>query len=1091
MKKQQSTINNQECIHQLFEQQVERTPQVIAVIQEQEQISYESLNEKANQLAHYLQQQGISPEKLVGICVERSVEMVIVLLGILKAGGGYVPLDPQYPPERLEYMIRDTQMSVIVTQSYLVDKLAQNLSQDITIICIDRDWQQISQQASENPSTEVKSENLAYAIYTSGSTGQPKGVMIEHRSVVKFTESQKILWEINSGDTGKPTLRDRILQFVSISFDPLVQEIYPCLCAGATLVLRTEEMLSSFSTFIDKCRQWQLTVLCLPAAFWHSLVTELAINQSNFPESVRLVFVGGERLLPEKLNLWQEYIQKLIDKRQLSKPPQLVNCYGPTETTVMATYCELSTYNLGKSCSSVPIGNPMPHTQVYLLDEDLQPVPKGTPGELYIGGISLARGYLNRRGLTQEKFINNPLNPLDRLYKTGDLGRYLEDGKIEFLGRIDNQIKIRGFRVELGEIEAFLTQHGAIEQAIVITTEDNFGNKQLVAYIVPQLASGARKAPPIIPQLREFLQDKLPEYMIPSAFGIIDTLPLTPNGKVDRKALAALPVSDLLSAKTYIPPRTPEEELLAKLWLEVLEVGKVGIKDNFFELGGDSLKIMVLANRIHQQLGKHFSMVELFKFPTIAEFAPFLRDHEALSPPNLNSEVNPIPLQQELQNSIPTNPPSKGEIRYFPASFLQERFWTYRHLGSFYHIPNYFHLQGDLNLAILEKSCNEIIRRQEILRTKLQEINGSLVQVVVPNATINLSVIDLQNLAETEQNQEIEKLTQQKIQSSVFLDQDPWLCLTLVKLAETSHILLICLHSLIANERSTEIFLQELGVLYDAFLADKPAPLPELPLQYGDYAIAERQSLTEETLEARRDYWQQWLSREPQPLVLPTDKPIPKEQSFQAETLQTQISPEHTAKLKILSQKQQVTLFTTVTAVLGLLLHHYNPGESLVIGVPSMEGNQGQFGSLMGDFGKMWFLRLDLSKNTQFLPLLERVKQEMLSVIAYQDVPFQQIAKTFQPPIERSQRFSRVYLDFLLGTPREHLELSNLSVTSIPLKLSMARLDLGLIVWQKDTSLGTSLQLWWRYKKDLFEANTIAQIGTNFQDLLEKVINEQ
>jgi amino acid adenylation domain-containing protein len=1470
-------MNNEQCLHHLFEEQVKLTPNAVAVVQEQQKISYESLNQKANQLAYYLQQQGINPENLVGLCVERSIEMVIAFLGILKAGGAYVPLDPQYPQERLEYMMSDTQMSVMITQSHLVNKLAQNLSQDLTIICIDKDWQHISQEASENPHSEVNASNLAYVIYTSGSTGKPKGVMIEHRSVVEFIEVFK--------ETSKLSHSDRILQFAALSFDVAVEEIYPCLSVGGTVVLRTEAMLNSFSSFMQKCREWQLTVLDLPTAFWHSLVTELARNNEIFPELVRLVFVGGERLLPEKVKLWQQYIQEMLDTGKLSKAPQLINCYGPTETTVEAAFCDLSTYKLAENLTAVPIGKPLPHTQIYVFDEDLQPVAKGMPGELYIGGISLARGYLNRPELTTDQFINNPFNSTERLYKTGDLGRYLEDGNLEYLGRLDHQIKIRGFRVELGEIESILTQHSLIDSAAVICTEEQLGDKRLMAYIVPQLLSGnaveiekaqseylslwktvnqqtdsktpiqtditfnivgwnssydgqaiperemaewvsqtvtrikdlqpqkvleigcgtglllTRIAPDcteyvgidfsrpaldhilkvqqvmggldhitllertadnlaglkpegfdtviinsvvqhfpsaayllqvlegviklvkkagkiligdvrnlallqtyctsvevyrgndnltasplqeritrrekaeeelllspffwlalqqqfpqishvqikpkagryhneltrfryeailhindcdlkplkeihwldwqserlnlveikriltedkpthlgiraianprlnhevytkdwldkagqkssikqlkqwlsqqpergievhticelaqelpyhveiswmntdatgrydvvfrhkslpfqpaffpidsaiqellvyannplqnkfnqqLVSQLRSFLKQKLPEYMMPTGIGILEKLPLTPNDKIDRQALANLsPDSYLLSENqaNFVAPRTPIEERLAYLWGEVLQLEQIGIHDNFFELGGNSLQVIVLLNRIQEEFNKNLQMVDLFKSPTIAELV--------------------IQLQTELStsNTIETiTAHSPDEVRYYPPSFLQERFWTYRHFGSFYQIPNYFHLEGDLNIAILEKSCNEIVRRHEILRTQLQEINGSLVQVVVPTATSNFSVIDLQHLRQIEQHQEIEQLIQQKSQTFVFLDKHPWLSVTLVKLAETSQILLICLHTLIADERSIEIVLQELGVVYDAFLAGKPSPLPELPLQYGDYAIAQRQSLSEALLQARREYWQQWLSREPQPLVLPTDKPLPPVQSFQAETFESEVSPELTAKLQTLSQKQQVTLFTTVAAVLGLLLDGYHPGESVVLGVPVSERNQKPFDSVIGDFGKMWFLRLDLGAHPLFLPLLKRIQQEMLSVIAEQDVPFQQIAKTFQPPIERSQRFFRVYLDFLLGTPKDDLELSGLRVSSIPFQSSMARVDLGLIVWQKHTYEGTSLQVWWRYKTDLFEADTIAQMSARFQDLLEEVINEQ
>ena len=1475
-------MNNEQCIHHLFEQQVERTPHAIAVIQEQQQISYESLNEKANQLASYLQKCGISPEKLVGICIERSVEMVIALLGILKAGAACVPLDPKYPLERLEYMIGDTQMSAIITQSHLVDKLPQNLNQDVRILCIDRDWAQIKQKVVKNPHNEVNPQNLAYIIYTSGSTGQPKGVMIEHRSVVNFIEAFKV--------TAKLSHSDRILQFAPLSFDVAVEEIYPCLSVGGTVVLRTEAMLNSFSTFIQKCREWQVTVLDLPTAFWQPLITELARNNEIFPESVRLIFVGGESLLPEKVKLWQKYIQEILHTEKLSQPPQLINAYGPTETTVEATFCDLSTYNLA-NCTSVPIGSPINNTQIYLFDHNLQPVPRGIQGELYIGGISLARGYLNHWELTQEKFINNPLNPTERLYKTGDLGRYLEDGKIEFLGRIDNQIKIRGFRVELGEIESILGQHSAIESAAVVSTKEKLGDgdKRLMAYVVPHLASGdsveqekaqqeylslwktvnqqtdsqtpiqaditfnivgwdssydgqaipevemaewveqtvtrikdlhpqqvleigcgtgllltriapncteyvgidfshpalehirkiqqvmggldhitllertadnlvglkaesfdtviinsvlqhfpnaayllrvleeviklvkdgghifvgdirnldlletyctsvevyrandnlqasqlqeritrkqkaeeelllapffflalqqkfpeishvqikpkegfyhneltrfryeailhinksslkplkeipwldwqpeelnlseikriltedkpsnlgirsipnprlnkevyvqqwlnnadeadsikslnqwlsqqsemgievdaicelAKELPyhveiswmnsdatgsyevafsqqslpfqpaifptsspiqdisvyannplqtkfnqQLVSQLREFLKTKLPEYMIPTGIGILEKLPLTPNDKIDRRALANLSADSYLLSQNkanFVAPRTPEEEILANLWAEVLQLEQISIHDNFFELGGNSLKVIVLLNRIQEKCNKNLQMVDLFKSPTIAELVMCLPEKSTIS--------------NTIEKIIANSP---EEIRYFPPTLSQERVWLQYQLNpteNFETSPNTLRLIGHLDQDALTQSFNEIIRRHEILRTSLQEIDGSLMQVVDPPAPINISVVDLQNLAQTEQNQALERLNQQEMRTPIVIDQEPWWRITLVQLEEESYLLLIYWHSLLTDDKSIDILMQELSVLYEAFLADKPSPLPELPIQYGDYARNQRQSLTPKLLQTKSEYWQKWLNQEPPQLVFPSTKTLPEVPTFRADVWEQQLSSQLTEQLKTFSQQRQVTLFTTIMTAFASLIGQETSCEEIVIGIPATNRNQGQLSSLIGEFGKMLLLRLDLSGNSDFSLLLSRGQQEMLSVITNQDLPWGQLAKILKLERKRHHRPFGVVVDFLLESPTKQWQLPDLTITLLPpIKESLTKVDLMLFLWEQKTDSGTSLQVWWRYAADLFEADTISRMADSFQSMLEKIINEE
>jgi amino acid adenylation domain-containing protein/thioester reductase-like protein len=583
------------CIHQLFEKQVERSPDAIAAIYKDEQLTYRELNNRANQLARYLKKLGVGPEILVGICVERSLDMLVGLLGILKAGGAYLPLDPGYPKQRLEFMLRDTQVPVLLTQQSLLDASEHQRQ----FVCLDTDWAAIALESQENPIARTQSENLAYTIYTSGSTGTPKGVAIQHDSLVNYIETVCLEYELKSSD--------RVLQFASIGFDVAAEEVFSCLVRGATLVLRTNEMLSSIPYFLQQCRRLGVTILDLPTAFWHQLTSELNAAMP-LPETLRLVIIGSESALPDCLKIWQQQVGQRV---------RLVNSYGPTETTIGATLCDLS--KLMADETTVPIGRPIRNAQAYVLDSYLQPVPVGVPGELYIGGAGVARGYFNQTKLTAERFISNPfvnLKSKARLYKTGDLVRYRSDGNIEFLGRIDRQVKIRGFRIELEEIETVMCQHPGIRETAIVVREDRPGNKCLVAYLVHKPEQTLT-----ITELRSFLKEKLPEYMVPSVFMQLEALPLTPNGKVDRRSLPVPEQTRSELEATYVAPRTPLEQQLAEIWAQVLGLETVGIHDNFFDLGGHSLLITQLFAQVRDTFEVNISLRSLFKEPTVANIA--------------------------------------------------------------------------------------------------------------------------------------------------------------------------------------------------------------------------------------------------------------------------------------------------------------------------------------------------------------------------------------------------------------------------------------------------------------------------------------
>ncbi|MEX0805585.1 MAG: amino acid adenylation domain-containing protein [Candidatus Binatia bacterium] len=595
------------CLHELFEEQVEKTPDAVAVIFEDQQLTYRDLNARANQLAHHLRKLGVGPDVLVGLCVERSLAMLVALLGILKAGGAYVPLDPEYPKERLAYVLEDANLSTLVTQQRLFDHLPDHKAR---VFNLDTDCDLIAREREENPAGGGTAQNIAYVIYTSGSTGKPKGVMIAHHALCN-----RLLW----GQEAYPlAAADRVLQLASFSFDFSVWEFFGPLLVGARLIMNPPgQHLDSAKTIEIIADQKITTVHFVPSAL-EVFLEDDGLQACN---SLRRVFCGGENL-PVKL---QERFYSRLEA-------DLYNQYGPTEACIDATFwkCEQGDFQ-----QSVPIGRPIANTQIYLLDSHLHLVPVGVPGEIYIGGDGLARGYLNRPELTAEKFIANPFSnePGGRLYRTGDLARYLPDGNIEFLGRVDHQVKIRGFRIELGEIESVLGQQAAVREAAVLAREDNPGDKRLVAYVVPR-----QEAAPTISELRSFLKQKLPEYMIPSLFVFLDSLPLSPNGKVDRKALPAPDQNRPESDESYVAPRTPAEQILAAIWAKLLGVNQVGIRDNFFDLGGHSLLAVRLFAEIEKAFKKRPPLASLFQEATIEHLASLISENNPTTkttPPSL------------------------------------------------------------------------------------------------------------------------------------------------------------------------------------------------------------------------------------------------------------------------------------------------------------------------------------------------------------------------------------------------------------------------------------------------------------------------
>ena len=1025
------------CIHQLFEAQVTRTPDAIALVFEEQQLTYKQLNQKANQLAHYLKTLGVSSEVLVGLCVERSLEMVVGLLGILKAGGAYVPIDPSYPQERLTYMLSDSAVSLVLTQQKM---LAQLPALQADVVFLDKDWEVIEQNSDRNLHNDVQPENLAYIIYTSGSTGKPKGVQICHSSVVNFLKSMSSVPGL--------TEQDIFLAVTTISFDIAALELYLPLVVGARIVLASREIASDGSMLVDLLENAKATVMQATPATWRLLLAAQWQNSHGLK-----ILCGGEALPRELVNQLQ------------GEDTSIWNLYGPTEATIWSTIYQVgSRLTLSRANDSYEsIGRPIANTVVYILDSHHKLVPIGVPGELHIGGEGLSRGYLNRQELTAEKFIANPFDSSksEYLYKTGDLACYLPDGNIEFLGRLDNQVKIRGFRIELGEIEVVLNQYPKVEQAIVTVQEYSPGDKRLVGYLV------CHSEPPTIEELRSFLTEKLPDYMIPSAFVMLDAFPLTANGKINRRALKP-PTDRGGSAMSFVAPSTPVEQQLAAIWSEVLGIEKIGIHDNFFDLGGHSLLIIQVQNRLKEISSSKLTVIDLFKNPTINTLAPII-------------ELIPVTETLESQSIQPISRQLK-----LPLSFSQQRLWFLDQLeqSAAYNMASSTALHGDLNLNALERTFIEIIRRHEVLRTSFQMIDGEAVQIISDNTDFTLSVIDWRKLSKAEQEKQVRELGISEGQHIYDLSKGPLFQVTLIRLADQEHILMFVIHHIIFDEWSFDILIRELVTLYDAFSYERRSPLPDLSIQYADFSYWQRQYLQGDLFAKQLAYWQEQLADVPRVLALPTDRPQPEVQSFRGATIKFEIPSEISNKIKQVSQSEKVTLFMMLLTGFQTLLYCYSRQQDFCIGSPITNRNQRETEKIMGFFVNTIVLRANLSGNPSFRELLQRVKKIAIEAFAYQDLPFEKLVEELK--IERSLSHNPLFQVWFVfhNMSTSTLEMPGLSLTPLEFDNGFVRHDLRLGLWETSAGFSGSFQ----YKTELFDAETIVSMVKDLETIFTHLV---
>jgi len=1017
-----------QCIHELIEEQAARNPGVEAVVFGEKRLTYGELNARANRLAHRLRLLDVKPDTRVAICVERGIEAVVGILGVLKAGGCYVPLDPDYPEDRLRFMMADSSSRVLLKKGDHVHAWACNVPE----IDLDSDF---DDQPDTNPGPvdeDPASSKLAYVIYTSGSTGAPKAVMVEHKSLVN------LIFDWISRFKGSQL--DRSFQasmWTSFCFDVSVFEIFATLSTGGTLNIVPDAVRSDPPMLLDWLTQKRISFGFLPPFIVRNLRGLLENTGRALP--FRRLLVGVESLSEADLH-WL---------RGATPGLTIVNGYGPTETTVFCTAYQ----EIAERHRNAPIGRPIANTRVYILDDCRQPVPVGVPGELHIGGVGVARGYLGRPDLTAERFITDPFSvaPEARMYKTGDLGRWLSDGTIEFLGRNDSQVKLRGFRVELGEIEAKLAEYPQITEAAVLAREDAPGNKRLVAYFV-----GAEHSD--IGAIRRHLSDHMPEYMIPAAFVRLARLPLTPNGKLDRKSLPA-PGHEAFASREFEPPRNDVEITVAAIWSELLKLDRIGRNDNFLELGGHSLLTVQVISRLRDALNVDVPFRALFAGPTLAEFAAVV--------------AKALPSQLP---SITHKEPEECAV----LSFAQQRLWFLAQMGGAsgaYHIPCGWKIRGPLDAAALRKALNRIVERHDILRTTFVAVDGKPMQCVAPPTANAMPLVE----QEAASSEEVAHLTNEEAAVPFDLVRGPLIRGRLIRESTNLHTLLITMHHIVSDGWSMRVFVHELNALYRALLEGGSDPLPPLDIQYADYATWQRKWMAGDLLRARGDYWRSALSGAPELLTLPLDYPRPAEQSFAGGRVDFVLDESQARALHTLSRRQGTTRFVTLLAGWAALLSRLSGQDDIVIGTPTANRSRAEIEGLIGFFVNTLALRVDVSNDPTVAELLQRVTNRALEAQDNQDIPFEHVVELINPV--RSPAYSPLFQVMFVWENDEglRLEFPGLSGESTA-KAAHRTAQFDLILTMRETRTGIEGEL--EYATTLFKRESVERMVGHYQALL-------
>ncbi len=1034
-------------LHGLVSEQARRSPEATALVFGEEQLSYADLERRANQLAHHLRKLGVVANQPVALVVERSLEMVVGLLGILKAGGTYIPIDPAYPEDRVAYMLQDSDCALILTQQALRDGLPESAAR---VLALDSDWPQIAAESAESPDAVAGPEDLAYIIYTSGSTGRPKGVEIPHRALVNFMCSLR----------EEPGLKpdDRLMAVTTLSFDIAGLELYLPLVVGATVVLASRALAGDGRLLTEALEKQSITVMQATPATWRLL---LEAGWRGKPDL--RIFCGGETLPRD------------LAERLLPLCAELWNLYGPTEATIWSTLQRVES-----GSGAVPIGRPIANTRIAILDEGLQPVVPGDAGELFIGGDGLARGYFRRPELTAERFIDHAVDGSapQRLYRTGDLAKQRADGTLEHLGRVDFQVKVRGFRIELGEIEATLEQQAEVKQAVVLAREDRPGDKQLVAYV-----TAAKDAEPTGRALRKALGETLPDYMVPGLFVFLDSFPLTPNGKVDRKALPAPSSERAGLAEPYAAPRSDAEARLAGLWGDVLRVEKVGVEDNFFELGGDSLKVAQVATRIRETFKVDMPLRLLFEHPTVAALLP---------------AIEALPPAAEGLEELPLTAVRRGaEI---PLSFAQERVWFIHQLNPdnlAYNFHSSIRFRGKLDFAALQDALGEILRRHEAYRSTYPNVDGRPQQVVHPHEPYSLTLVDFSVQPQDRREAAMKAWCDKHFQHRFDLEKLPLVIWTLLRLDENDHVLIHTEHHLVHDGWSFNVFLCELVDLYRAYSEGKPSPLPELPVQFAEFATWQHQWMQGAVSDHQLAYWKKRFATVPPVVDMPHKGPRPASQTFRGTSLRPEIPLPLCNDLRALSRREGSTLFMTMLAGFMALIHRYSGEEDVAIGTFFANRRQQASESLIGMILNNVVIRAALDGNPTMREFIGQVRDLVLEGANYQDVPFDRVVDAVQPKRDMSYNplFQLMFSFHDEPMPEEALPGLDVKLTPV-LSNGSSKFDLGVIgiphsaqyVGLPQGSDRDGLTMIWEHNTDLFETATIARMIEHYKVLLAAMV---
>ena len=1073
----------------LIAAQARRTPDAPAVLFADRVLTYGELDARANRLARALRRRGAGPDTPIGLCLERSLEMAVGLLAVLKAGAAYVPLDPGYPRERLALMLADTRMALALTAGEAAARLADAAAPDLAILSLDDAAALSASEASGDPDWEIEPEGLAYVVYTSGSTGRPKGVGVPHRALANHATECASHYQLG-GD-------DRVLQFTSLSFDITSEEVFPTWISGGAVVPRLPGLFPAFAELEALATRHRVTVLNLPTAYWHEWVSELYRLGRRPPESLRLVVIGTEQAHPERLAEWLTLTggasDDELDRRhgRHVRRPRFANSYASTECTVTALIHLSGPASLARARAGcrIPVGRPIENCRVYVLDARFEPVPIGVPGDVYIGGANVSRGYLGQPERTAASFLPDPFAACGaggRLYRQGDRGRFLPSGELECLGRSDDQVKVRGYRIEPGEVEAVLARHPAVQECVVLARDDGPAGRRLVGYVASAARSQRRGAElpdaalaPGAAELQAFLRATLPEYMVPSRLVILATLPLTSNGKVDRRALLRIDPRREAGAPSAAPGATAAEAgdgsplagVVAAVWEQVLGREVADLDANFFDLGGHSLLATRVIARLREALGVELPLRTLFEHPTPAgmarEAAAARRAKGGLEPP---PPIVPVPRDGPL-----------------PCSFAQQRLWVVDQLApgsAANNLADALRWRGPLDVAVLGRALDAIARRHEVLRTSFEVAAGQAVQRIAPPSPRGLLPLVLVDLARAPRAEALlGDLLAADLARPFALGRTPLARATLYRLGGSDHALLLCLHHIVSDGTSSGILLRELLTLYGALARGEPEPLPPLPVQYADFAVWQRTWLAGAALAAQLDYWRRHLAGAPPAIALPTDRPRPAMESWRGERHRFAIATGDGALTAIsaLGRDAGATLFMTLLAAWDALLSRWSGQDDVVVGWPIAGRGRPELEGLIGYLANVLVHRVRVDGAKSFARLLGEVREIALDAYTHGDLPFELLVGELRPErhLAHNPVFQVLFVLHRLETAAS-LAPGAAGIATMPVPQRSSLLDLSLAVSLRDDAM----EAFFEYKTGLFDPPTIARLAGHLRSLV-------